>query len=108
MGNCKSLQMATSHSLGQNFSKAFNLEFTENGKKKYVWQACSGLTTRLIGAIAMVHADDKGLDVDRLKVLHAAAHQGRKYKAYIERAFGRSSPYFETTSHVEIVLEEVA
>lgn len=57
---------------------------------------------------AEANADDKGLDVDRLKVLHAAAHQGRKYKAYIERAFGRSSPYFETTSHVEIVLEEVA
>jgi large subunit ribosomal protein L22 len=57
---------------------------------------------------AEANADDKGLDVDRLKVLHAATHHGRKYKAYVERAFGRSSPYFETTSHVEVVLEEVA
>ena len=54
------------------------------------------------------NADNKGLDIDRLKVVHAAAQRGRTYKAFIERAFGRSSPYFENTSHVEIVLEEVA
>jgi large subunit ribosomal protein L22 len=54
------------------------------------------------------NADSKGLDIDRLRILHAAAHRGRTYKAYIERAFGRSTPYFENTSHVEIVLEEVA
>jgi large subunit ribosomal protein L22 len=54
------------------------------------------------------NADNKGLDIDRLKVIHAAAQRGRTYKAFIERAFGRSSPYFENTSHVEIVLEEVA
>ncbi|MHA1906904.1 MAG: 50S ribosomal protein L22 [Candidatus Thorarchaeota archaeon] len=54
------------------------------------------------------NADNKGLDIDRLKVIHSAAHRGRTYKAFIERAFGRSSPYYENTSHVEIVLEEVA
>ena len=53
-------------------------------------------------------ADNKGLDIDRLRIVHAAAHRGRTYKAFIERAFGKSSPYFENTSHVEIVLEEVA
>ncbi|MHA1215740.1 MAG: 50S ribosomal protein L22 [Candidatus Thorarchaeota archaeon] len=57
---------------------------------------------------AEANADDKGLDIDRLKIVHAAAHKGRTYKAYIERAFGRSTPYFEYTTHVEIVLEEVA
>ena len=57
---------------------------------------------------AEANADNKGLDIDRLRVLHAATQRGRVYKAYIERAFGRSTPYFETTSHVEIVLEEVA
>ncbi len=57
---------------------------------------------------AEANADDKGLDIDRLKVVHAAAHRGRTYKAFIERAFGRSTPYFENTTHVEIVLEEVA
>ena len=54
------------------------------------------------------NADNKGLDIDRLKVVHAATQHGRTYKAFIERAFGKSSPYFENTSHVEIVLEEVA
>jgi len=54
------------------------------------------------------NADNKGLDIDRLRVMHAATHRGRTYKAFIERAFGRSTPYNENTSHVEIVLEEVA
>ncbi len=57
---------------------------------------------------AEANADDKGLDIDRLKVVHAAAHRGRTYKQMIERAFGRSSPYFENTTHVEIVVEEVS
>lgn len=54
------------------------------------------------------NADNKGLDIDRLRIMHAAGQRGRTYKAYIERAFGRSTPYNEDTSHVEIVLEEVA
>lgn len=56
---------------------------------------------------AEANADSKGLDIDRLRIIHAVTHRGRTYKKYIERAFGRSSPYFENTSHVEIVLEEV-
>jgi large subunit ribosomal protein L22 len=56
---------------------------------------------------AEANADNKGLDIDRLRVIHAAASRGRTYKKYIERAFGRSTPYFENTSHVEVVLEEV-
>jgi large subunit ribosomal protein L22 len=57
---------------------------------------------------AEANADNKGLDIDRLKVVHAVTHRGRIYKKYIERAFGKSSAYFEQTSHIEIVLEEVA
>jgi large subunit ribosomal protein L22 len=56
---------------------------------------------------AEANADTKGLDIDRLRIIHAATQRGRTYKKYIERAFGRSTPYFENTSHVEIVLEEV-
>ena len=56
---------------------------------------------------AEANADNKGLDIDRLRIIHAAAHRGRTYKRFIERAFGRSSPYFENSTHVEIVLEEV-
>ena len=52
------------------------------------------------------NAEFKGLDLDRVRVIHAATSLGRKIKKYIPRAFGRSSPYFKTLTHVEIVLEE--
>jgi len=62
MPDGKALQMATSHNLGQNFSKAFDIKFVDkDGKEKYVWQTCWGISTRLIGAVVMVHGDDKGL-----------------------------------------------
>ncbi|MBN1358330.1 50S ribosomal protein L22 [Candidatus Bathyarchaeota archaeon] len=52
------------------------------------------------------NAENKGLDLDRLRVLHAAAYPGMKIKRYTPRAHGRASPKYETTVHVEIVLEE--
>jgi large subunit ribosomal protein L22 len=55
---------------------------------------------------AEANAENKGLDVDRLRILHAAAYPGMKIKRYSPRAHGRSSPRFETTTHIEIVLEE--
>jgi large subunit ribosomal protein L22 len=55
---------------------------------------------------AQANAENKGLDVDRLKVMHSAAYPGVKLKRYMPRAHGRASPKFEITTHVEIVLEE--
>jgi large subunit ribosomal protein L22 len=55
---------------------------------------------------AEANAENKGLDVDRLRIFHAAAYQGIKLKRYTPRAHGRASPKYETTTHVEIVLEE--
>jgi large subunit ribosomal protein L22 len=55
---------------------------------------------------AEANAENKGLDVDRLCILHAAAYPGMKIKQYTPRAHGRSSPKYETTTHIEIVLEE--
>ena len=55
---------------------------------------------------AQANAENKGLDVDRLKIMHAAAYQGIKLKRFMTRAHGRASPKFDTTTHVEIVLEE--
>ncbi len=64
MPNGKALQMGTSHMLGQNFSKPFNIKFLDkNGKESLVWQTSWGISTRLIGAVAMVHGDNKGLVV---------------------------------------------
>jgi len=62
MPDLKSVQSATSHSLGQNFSSAFNIKFKDkNGKERLAWQACNGVTTRIIGALAMLHGDNNGL-----------------------------------------------
>lgn len=62
MKDGKALQMGTSHNLGQNFAKAFNIRFLDQkGKQNYVWQTSWGVSTRLIGGIIMSHGDDKGL-----------------------------------------------
>ena len=55
---------------------------------------------------AQANAENKGLDVDRLKIMHSAAYQGMKLKRYTPRAHGRASPKYDITTHVEIVLEE--
>jgi len=62
MGDKKALQAGTSHYLGQNFAKAFDVKFQDlDNKEKYVYATSWGVTTRLIGALIMVHGDDKGL-----------------------------------------------
>ncbi len=62
MGDCKALQAGTSHNLGQNFSKAFEIRYLDKeGKLQYCWTTSWGLSTRFIGAIIMVHGDDQGL-----------------------------------------------
>ena len=62
MPDGKALQMGTSHNLGQNFSKVFDIKFIgEDEKEHYVWQTSWGISTRIIGALVMVHGDDKGL-----------------------------------------------
>ncbi len=55
---------------------------------------------------AEANAENKGLDVDKLRVFHAAAYPGIKLKRYMPRAHGRASPKYETTTHIEIVLGE--
>lgn len=62
MQDRKALQLGTSHNLGQNFAKAFNVKFqTKEGDLAYVWQTSWGVSTRLVGAIVMAHGDDRGL-----------------------------------------------
>ena len=62
MQDGKALQAGTSHFLGQNFSKAFDVKFTsDSGKLDYVWATSWGVSTRLIGALIMTHSDDNGL-----------------------------------------------
>jgi prolyl-tRNA synthetase len=64
MTDGKVLQAGTSHNLGQNFAKAFNIKYLdEDQQEKYVWQTSWGTSTRLIGALVMVHGDDRGLNL---------------------------------------------
>src|SRR5690554_3620881 len=62
MQDGKALQAGTSHFLGQNFAKAFDVKFTnKEGKLDYVWATSWGVSTRLMGALIMAHSDDAGL-----------------------------------------------
>ncbi len=62
MGDGKALQMGTSHELGQNFARAFGIQYAdESGSQQFVWQTSWGVSTRLIGALIMMHGDDHGL-----------------------------------------------
>ncbi len=62
MQDGKALQAGTSHFLGQNFAKAFDVKYTsKEGKKEYVWATSWGVSTRLIGGLIMTHSDDAGL-----------------------------------------------
>lgn len=62
MQDGKALQAGTSHFLGQNFAKAFDVKFTnKEGKQDFVWATSWGVSTRLVGALIMTHSDDKGL-----------------------------------------------
>jgi len=64
MRDGKALQMGTSHELGQNFARAFDIRFSDrDGQSRHVWQTSWGVSTRLLGAMIMVHGDDRGLRV---------------------------------------------
>jgi prolyl-tRNA synthetase len=64
MGDGKALQMGTSHELGQNFARAFGIEFLdETGTQQTAWTTSWGSTTRMVGALVMAHGDDEGLRV---------------------------------------------
>ncbi|MGI5350453.1 proline--tRNA ligase [Streptomyces sp. CA-250714] len=64
MGDGKALQLGTSHELGQNFARAFGTRYlSKDGRQEYVWQTSWGSTTRMVGALVMMHGDDNGLRI---------------------------------------------
>jgi len=73
MPDGKALQMGTSHMLGQNFAKAFNIKFLGKDEKYHIpWQTSWGISTRMIGAVIMVHGDDNGLVIPpKIAPIHA-------------------------------------
>lgn len=88
MQDGKALQAGTSHFLGQNFAKAFDVKFlSKENKQEYVWATSWGVSTRLIGALVMAHSDDSGLvlppRIAPLQVVIVPIYKGEEQKAQI-------------------------
>ncbi len=88
MQDGKALQAGTSHFLGQNFAKAFDVKFSDKENKlEYVWATSWGVSTRLIGALVMAHSDDQGLilppRIAPLQVVIVPIYKGEEQKAVI-------------------------
>jgi prolyl-tRNA synthetase len=89
MQDGKALQAGTSHFLGQNFAKAFDVQFlTKENKKEFVWATSWGVSTRLIGALIMAHSDDQGLilppKIAPLQVVIVPIYKGEESKPAID------------------------
>jgi len=89
MQDGKALQAGTSHFLGQNFAKAFDVKFlSKENQLEYVWATSWGVTTRLIGALVMVHSDDQGLilppKIAPQQVVIVPIYKGDEQKALID------------------------
>src|SRR5688572_25868957 len=89
MQDGKALQAGTSHFLGQNFAKAFDVQFTDKENKlDYVWATSWGVSTRLIGALVMAHSDDDGLIIPPklapIQVVIIPIYKGLEQKAVID------------------------
>jgi prolyl-tRNA synthetase len=92
MQDGKALQAGTSHFLGQNFAKAFEVKFADKeGKLEYVWATSWGVSTRLMGALIMTHSDDEGLVVPPklapLQVVAVPIYRSEEEKASIVTKF---------------------
>ncbi|MBX5466672.1 MAG: proline--tRNA ligase [Firmicutes bacterium] len=91
MSDGRALQAATSHFLGQNFARAFSIQFLdEDGTLKYGWTTSWGVSTRLIGGLIMVHGDDRGLrlppKVAPIQVVVVPIARGHERDAVLEYA----------------------
>ena len=89
MQDGKALQAGTSHFLGQNFAKAFDVKFSnKENQLEYVWATSWGVSTRLVGALVMAHSDDEGLilppKIAPLQVVIVPIYKGEEQKAMID------------------------
>ncbi|MEM1883757.1 MAG: 50S ribosomal protein L22, partial [Candidatus Bathyarchaeia archaeon] len=75
------------------------------GAGRYPVKAASKILKVLENAEA--NAEYKGFDIEKLRIIHASAYPGARIRRYMPRAFGRATRWFETLTHVEVVLEEV-
>jgi prolyl-tRNA synthetase len=121
MQDNKALQAGTSHNLGQNFAKAFDLTFqAEHGGQEYAWNTSWGVSTRLVGGLVMTHGDDTGLrtppllapvelvivpiyrtDEERATVLEAAERIMRSLTAWERRDPGRLRVHLDSRDGIK-------
>lgn len=112
MPDGRALQAGTSHNLGQNFAKAFDIVYLDSEQKKnYAWQTSWGVSTRLIGAIVMVHGDDKGLvlppHVAPVQVVIVPIYYSEGQRKGVTEACGRLRTLLENKAiRVEIDLRD--
>jgi prolyl-tRNA synthetase len=95
MGDKRALQSGTTHNLGQNFAKAFDVKYqTSDNREEYVYATSWGVSTRLIGAVIMVHGDDKGLrlppKIAPIQVVVIPIARNDQQKANIKRYISKS------------------
>ena len=131
MQDGKALQAGTSHDLGQNFSKAFNIKFLgRDQKQEFVWTTSWGVSTRLIGAMIMAHSDDEGLVlpprvapvVAAIVPIYKTDEEKAKVEAFIRKILtglvgadqldsarqtgdGVASYFFDRTTHQRIIVD---
>jgi prolyl-tRNA synthetase len=99
MPDGKALQCATSHNLGQNFSKPFGIRFKDRDEtEQYAWQASWGMSTRTIGALIMTHGDDKGVVIPPavaplkaviIPIAYSKPDEAKKVAKYCEGIFAK-------------------
>ncbi len=97
MQDGKALQAGTSHFLGQNFAKAFEVKFSDkNNKLDYVWATSWGVSTRLIGGLVMAHSDDDGLilppKIAPMQVVIVPIYKGEEEKALLDAEVNKLLP----------------
>lgn len=107
MQDGKALQAGTSHFLGQNFAKAFDVKFTDNnGQLEYVWATSWGVSTRLMGALIMAHSDDEGLVLPpKIAVTHVVIVPIYKNADQLEAIADKVKPLMETLRKNDVIVK---
>jgi prolyl-tRNA synthetase len=111
MKDGKALQSGTSHFLGQNFAKAFDIKFLdENNEQQFAWTTSWGLSTRMVGAVVMTHGDDQGLVLPPrlapIQVVIVPIWQKNKDREAVLEAAHRIENQLEDVSRVKLDIRE--